>query len=158
MAAPARLRLVGEAATARLGARLAERLEPGQLLALRGGLGGGKSTLARALIRRLLADPDLTVPSPSFALVQPYRGAAGPVLHADLYRLSRAAEIAELGLFDDPDAIVVVEWPERSPDLLARADLTVDLAIADNGEARTATLASPSGTFDPADLAAALSG
>src|SRR5690554_1580879 len=82
-------------------------LTPGDIVALNGDLGAGKSALARAIIRSLATDPALDVPSPSFALVQPYDTPRGPVLHADLYRLADASEADELGLLDTPDAIIL---------------------------------------------------
>ena len=132
----ARLHLADDAATAAFGARLAHVLKPGDLVLLDGDLGAGKTALARAVIRTLAGDPRLDVPSPSFALVQPYDLPAGPVLHADLYRLSSEAEIDELGLFDRPETIVLVEWPERAPSLAARADVTVRLSVPRGGEGR----------------------
>jgi tRNA threonylcarbamoyl adenosine modification protein YjeE len=128
--------LPDEAATTVFGAGLAAGLRPGDLVLLEGDLGAGKSTLARALIRTLVGDPALEVPSPSFSLVQPYDGPGGPILHADLYRLGSAAEVDELGLFDRPEAIVIVEWPERAPDLARRAVLTLALAIPPGGHGR----------------------
>jgi tRNA threonylcarbamoyl adenosine modification protein YjeE len=128
--------LPDEAATAAFGAGLAAKLRPGDLVLLKGDLGTGKSTLARALIRALVGDPALEVPSPSFSLVQPYEGPAGPILHADLYRLGSAQEVDELGLFDRPEAVVIVEWPDRAPDLARRATLTLTLAIPSGGKGR----------------------
>jgi tRNA threonylcarbamoyl adenosine modification protein YjeE len=125
-----------EAATTAYGTALAADLRAGDLVLLQGDLGAGKSTLARALVRALVGDPALEVPSPSFSLVQPYEGPAGPILHADLYRLASAAEVDELGLFDRPEAIVIVEWPERAPDLARRATLTLVLAIPPGGTGR----------------------
>ncbi|MGN6100907.1 MAG: tRNA (adenosine(37)-N6)-threonylcarbamoyltransferase complex ATPase subunit type 1 TsaE [Devosia sp.] len=136
------IHLPDEAATAALGARLAGTLAPGDLVLLEGDLGAGKTALARAIIRTLLRDPALEVPSPSFALVQPYDGEGVSIIHADLYRLASARDIEELGLFDDPAAIVLVEWAERAPGLAARADLVVDLAVAPDG-GRTAVLTRP---------------
>lgn len=130
-------------ATLGLGRRLAEGLRPGDLVLLEGELGSGKTALARAMIRRLMNDAALEVPSPSFALVQPYAGNALAVLHADLYRLTATREIDELGLFDDPEAIVLVEWPERAPELADRADLIVRLAIPPDGQGRTARIERP---------------
>ena len=127
-------------ATAALGRRVAAALRPGDLVLLEGDLGAGKTALARAIIRTLLADPDLDVPSPSFALVQPYDGNGLSVLHADLYRLASEREIDELGLFDRPATIVLVEWPERAPSLADRADLRVQLSIPAGGEGRLAEL------------------
>ncbi len=128
-----RLHLPTEAETAALGPRLAQALRPGDLVLLRGGLGAGKTALARAIIRAVLKDEALEVPSPSFALVQPYAGPAGPILHADLYRLGAERDFDELGLFDDPNAIVLVEWPERVPSIVERATVTVELGIAKSG-------------------------
>lgn len=132
--------LSDDAATAALASRIARELRPGDLVLLQGGLGAGKTTLARGLIRQLLDDPLAEVPSPSFALVQPY--AVGPltIVHADLYRLAGERDIDELGLFDRPDAIVLVEWPERAPGLAARATLGVTLTIPPGGEGRLAEI------------------
>lgn len=132
----ARHHLADDAATAAFGARLAAVLRPGDLILLDGDLGAGKTALARAVIRTLVGDPRLDVPSPSFALVQPYDTPGGPILHADLYRLSTEAEIDELGLFDRPETIVLVEWPERAPSLAAQADVTIRLAVPKGGEGR----------------------
>ena len=129
--------LPDDAATAKLGIDLATRLRPGDLVLLSGDLGAGKTALARAIIRHLMGDPILDVPSPSFALVQPYDRLGVSILHADLYRLASEREIGELGLFDRPDAIVLVEWPERAPGLAARADVSVDLSIPPGGVGRT---------------------
>lgn len=128
--------LKDEAATIAAGERIAAGLKPGDLLLLQGGLGAGKTTLARAIVRRLAGDPDLEVPSPSFALVQPYDMPAGPVLHADLYRLAHEGDISELGLFDRPEAIVLVEWPERAPSLVSRANLNIRLDVPKDGRGR----------------------
>ena len=133
-----RIFLADEAATTALGTRLAGGLAPGALVLLSGGLGVGKTSLARAMVRALVGDPAMDVPSPSFALVQPYEAAGIPVLHADLYRLHDAREIDELGLFDRPDAIVFVEWPERAPELANLATMAVALAIPADGIGRVA--------------------
>jgi len=132
------LHLADDVATAELGRRLADALRPGDLALLQGDLGAGKTALARSIIRTLMGDAELDVPSPSFALVQPYEGNGQSVLHADLYRLASEREIDELGLFDRPEAIVLIEWPERAPGLAARADLTVRLSLPTTGEGRLA--------------------
>jgi len=124
-------------ATAALGAELAGSLVPGDLVILNGDLGAGKTALARAIIRRVAGDLTLDVPSPTFALVQPYDTPRGPVLHADLYRLGDPREVDELGLLDNPAAIVLVEWAERAPELVAAATLVIDLAIPAGGVGRT---------------------
>lgn len=128
--------LPDDAATAALGAELAATLIPGDLLILEGDLGAGKTALARAIIRTLANDSTLDVPSPTFALVQPYDTAKGPVLHADLYRLGDPREVDELGLLDNPNAIVLVEWAERSPEIVAAASVVVALAIPPGGVGR----------------------
>jgi tRNA threonylcarbamoyl adenosine modification protein YjeE len=133
--------LADDAATTALGARLAALLRPGELVTLSGELGAGKTTLARAILRALAGDPELEVPSPTFALVQPYSLGGRGVLHADLYRLREPREVDELGLFDDPGAIVLVEWAERAPGLHSRATIEVSLAIPPDGAGRTGTIA-----------------
>ncbi|MFE1599366.1 tRNA (adenosine(37)-N6)-threonylcarbamoyltransferase complex ATPase subunit type 1 TsaE [Methylobacterium sp. ID0610] len=122
--------LPDETATEDLGRFLAELLRPGDLVALSGGLGGGKTTLARALIREMTGDPDLDVPSPTFTLIQPYEGRGGvPLVHADLYRLRGPDELVELG-FDEltERAIALVEWPDRLPPR-SGPTLAIDLAL-----------------------------
>jgi tRNA threonylcarbamoyl adenosine modification protein YjeE len=136
-----RIFLGDDAATAALGAQLAAALKPGDLVLLQGGLGAGKTALARAMIRTLTDDAGLDVPSPSFALVQPYEANGKPLLHADLYRLREAREMDELGLFDRADTIVLVEWPERAPELFPRASVMVTLSIPADGRGRVAEIA-----------------
>lgn len=122
-----------ETATARLGEDIAMALKAGDVLALSGDLGAGKSTLARALIRALADDEALDVPSPTFTLVQSY-DARVPVHHFDLYRLSSAAELDELG-FDEALAggAVLVEWPDRAEELLPASTVLVELEHRGDG-------------------------
>jgi tRNA threonylcarbamoyl adenosine modification protein YjeE len=103
-----------EAALAAKATALAAVLRPGDTVFLYGGLGAGKTFFARALIRALSGDPGLSVPSPTFTLVQTYDTAAGFLSHFDLYRLEEPEEVLELG-WDDAlaDGIALVEWPER---------------------------------------------
>jgi len=106
--------LADEAATQALGAALGAVLRAGDVIALSGPLGSGKTTLARALLRALGEEDE--VPSPSFALVQPYDTLSPPVWHADLYRLEDPSELAELGLDEIlAEGALIVEWPERAP-------------------------------------------
>lgn len=128
--------LADDAATAAFGTRLASVLVPGDIVLLDGDLGAGKTAMARAIIRSLCRDPDLDVPSPSFALVQPYECEGQTILHADLYRLAGESEIEELGLFDDPDAIVLIEWPDRAPRLRKLATIVLQLAVGTGGKGR----------------------
>ena len=133
------LLLADDDATAALGRRLAAALKPGDLLLLYGDLGAGKTALARSIIRTLMADPDLDVPSPSFALVQPYDGNGTSVLHTDLYRIRDPREVDELGLFDRADAIVLCEWPEQADhEFTDRATGEVSLSIPPSGIGRLA--------------------
>src|SRR5687768_3149868 len=105
------LLLTDEAATARLAEDIAAVARPGDLIALSGGLGVGKTSFARALIRTLAADPALEVPSPTFALRIDHALPRMNVVHADLYRLAGAGELEELGLDEAlAEALVLVEW------------------------------------------------
>lgn len=106
--------LRGQEATAAFGAALARSARSGDVITLSGPLGVGKTALARGFIAQLGHDGD--VPSPSFAIVQPYEELEPPVWHVDLYRIERAAELAELGLESAQGAIMLVEWPERAGD------------------------------------------
>ena len=136
---PEPLLLADDEATADLGRRLAAALKPGDLLLLYGDLGAGKTALARAIVRTLMADPDLDVPSPSFALVQPYEGNGRSVLHTDLYRIRDPREVDELGLFDRPESIVLCEWPEQADnEFTGRATGEVSLSIPPSGIGRLA--------------------
>ena len=98
----------------RIGAAIAKSLRPGDVVALSGDLGAGKTTLARAILAALGLEGE--APSPTFAIVQPYEPpeTACPVLHIDLYRLDEPEEVAELGLDDARyDHALLIEWPER---------------------------------------------
>ncbi|HEV7277452.1 MAG TPA: tRNA (adenosine(37)-N6)-threonylcarbamoyltransferase complex ATPase subunit type 1 TsaE [Devosiaceae bacterium] len=132
--------LADDDATAAFAARVAAMLQPGDLVLLEGDLGAGKSALARGIIRTLARDPRMEVPSPSFALVQPYTVAGWTVLHADLYRLQEAGEVEELGLLENQQALVLVEWPDRAPQLRSRATVLIAMAIPAGGAGRTATI------------------
>lgn len=112
-ASPLHLTLSDADATAALGRSLAGVLGPGDAVLLSGTLGAGKSTLARALIRAVLSEPEAEVPSPSYTLVNVYETPEFEIWHADLYRLGGGDEIAELGLGDAAGAILLVEWPDR---------------------------------------------
>ena len=104
--------LKSEAETAALGARLAAAVRGGDVITLSGPLGVGKTALVRALIAALGHEGE--VPSPSFAIVQPYEALDPPVWHVDLYRIEGPGEIEELGLDSAADALLLVEWPERA--------------------------------------------
>ena len=126
--------LPDEAATERLGAALASRLRPRDVVALQGGLGVGKTTLARAILRAASGDPALIVPSPTFTLVEIYDTPAGVFWHFDLYRLEEPEQVFELGWEEArADGMALVEWAERLGTLLPRERLTVTLAMEGDG-------------------------
>jgi len=132
--------LVDLAATQALGADLAAMARPGDVLALWGDLGSGKTTLARGFLRALGHLED--VPSPTFTLVQVYELARLTVWHFDLYRLTRAEDVWELGLEEALAAgVSLIEWPERLGSLLPADRLDIALEVAD-GDTRRATLTS----------------
>ena len=131
-------RLADERATVLLGQDIAAALRHGDVLALQGDLGAGKTTLARGLIRALAADPVLEVPSPTFTLVQGYE-ARIPVQHFDLYRLSSVDELYELG-FEEAGrhGIAIVEWPEKAGGHLPAGSISIELSH--EGEGRHARI------------------
>ena len=106
------MKLEDEQATAACGAALARAAKPGDVITLSGPLGVGKTALARGFLAALGHEGE--VPSPSFAIVQPYEDLDPPVWHVDLYRIEEASEIDELGLDSAADAILLLEWPERA--------------------------------------------
>lgn len=123
------LTLNGLADTEALGVAIAGGLRVGDTVALKGDLGAGKTTLARAILRGLCVAED--VPSPSFTLVQEYETPKLAVRHYDFYRLESAREIDELGIDDAlDDGAVLIEWPERAEDCIARDALRVSLSAS----------------------------
>ncbi|MBL6613275.1 MAG: tRNA (adenosine(37)-N6)-threonylcarbamoyltransferase complex ATPase subunit type 1 TsaE [Reyranella sp.] len=133
------LSLPDEAATERLGGALAQKLRPRDVVALQGGLGAGKTTLARAILRAASGDPDLIVPSPTFTLAEVYDTPRGTFWHFDLYRLETPEQVFELGWEEArADGVALVEWADRLGPLLPADRLTVTLAI--EGEGRRAEL------------------
>ena len=136
------MRLADEAAMLALGASLAALVRPGDVIALRGDLGAGKTTLARGLLAALgLAEE---APSPTFAIVQPYAPPEVrlPVAHVDLYRLEDEEDALELGLDELSDeGVLLVEWPERLGDAHWRVALLLAIAVEEDGARRlTATV------------------
>ena len=109
-----RLKLKDESETQSLGEKLAAIARAGDVLLLEGPLGAGKSSFARAFIRARLGDARLTVPSPTFTLVQTYDAPDGTqIWHYDLWRLDGPAGLEELGWDEALEGIALVEWPER---------------------------------------------
>lgn len=126
--------LVSLEAMQTFGARLAELARPGDVLALSGDLGAGKSTLARAILKALGFAGE--VPSPTFALILPYDPpeVRFPVIHADFYRLEGAADLEELGLDAGDAALLIAEWPERVGGLAGPDTLQLRIAGTDASE------------------------
>ncbi len=119
------------AETEALGVALARQLRAGDVVTLSGGLGVGKTTLARAILHGLGHQSE--VPSPTFAIVQPYEELEPPVWHVDLYRIEHAAEMEELGLDGAAEAALIVEWPERAGDGAWSGALALSLDLAEAG-------------------------
>jgi tRNA threonylcarbamoyladenosine biosynthesis protein TsaE len=126
--------------TIELGRRLAAALPKRAVVLLIGNLGAGKTTLAKGIINGLCgADPD-EVASPTFTLIHEY--ADGRVYHIDLYRLDRPEQVATLGLDEifDREAVVLIEWGERFPELMPAGHIEIRLeALGENGRRITVT-------------------
>jgi tRNA threonylcarbamoyladenosine biosynthesis protein TsaE len=139
-----------EEATARTGAVLAARVRAGDVITLSGPLGVGKTALARGFLAALGHPGE--VPSPSFAIVQPYDDVDPPVWHVDLYRIERPSELEELGLDSAADAVLLVEWPERAGDNAWPDALRLSLDFAEEDARRLTAKVPPSweGRWPPA--------
>ncbi len=134
------------AQTQEFGQILARHLNPGDVVFLNGDLGAGKSALARATIRALLNQPTLNVPSPTFLLTLPYENEQWQILHADLYRIKVPEEVDELGLFEDPETIVIIEWPEKAETHLGAPTLSISIGFSSNSEERVMRITSEQGS------------
>ena len=133
--------LADEQATSRFGDDVAAALRHGDVVALRGDLGAGKTALARSIIRSLAGDDLLEVPSPTFTLVQSYE-ARLPVAHFDLYRLGSPSELDEIGFAEQAaEAVTLVEWPERAGNRMP-AD-AIEIALEHQGPGRLARISAP---------------
>jgi len=131
--------LPDEAATIAFGQEVLDALPAdlaGWTLLLRGELGAGKSTFARALIRA--AGHEGPVPSPTYTLVEPYSLSRGNIYHVDLYRVSDEEELRYLGWNELDNGCRIVEWPDRAPGITEQADLSLTLTY--DGEGRSADL------------------
>lgn len=127
-------------ATERLGLFLAERYQnKPALLLFSGPIGAGKTTLLRSFIKALLKE-DITISSPSYSYLHIYEKNP-PIFHFDLYRIEHHNELEELGLLEqiyDPNALRLIEWPERMPELINQADAHIILDF--KSKKRTATI------------------
>ena len=124
------LLLNDEGETLALARALADVLAPGDLIALEGGLGAGKTTFARGAIHGLAVPTEIAVTSPTFALLHQYEGRL-PIAHADFYRLADDSELEELGVDEllEEGSVLFVEWGRKFPWVESRASLWVDLEI-----------------------------
>ena len=114
---------------------LSGNLKAGDQVLLQGTLGAGKTSFARALIRKLIGDETQSehIPSPTFTLVQSYEAEEFEILHADLYRLADPSEIMELGLFDeDTPKLLIIEWPDRLGSMIDNHSLWIEFDIVDD--------------------------
>ena len=140
------IELAGEAATLALGASLASGAAPGRVLYLSGDLGSGKTTLARGLICAL--GHAGRVKSPSYTLVEDYELTRLHLYHFDFYRFKDKKEWLSSGFreYFGPDALCIVEWPERAAGVLAPADLEIELQFRGAGRIACLRPQSPSGS------------
>src|SRR5215831_6095243 len=131
-----------EAETADVGRTLAQSLEAGSVLLLMGDLGAGKTALVRGLAEGLGVAPE-EVSSPTFTLMQEYRGGRVPLIHVDLYRLNDPREIDDLGLEElGLDSVLAIEWAEKLPRPFTGAiDVRIDHG---DGDERRVTITPPS--------------
>jgi len=128
------LELKNEDSTILLGNILAQALPKqyaGILVALIGEMGTGKTTLVRAMLRYLGYNG--VVPSPTYTLVEPYEFDCGKIYHIDLYRINTESELEFLGWSDLSDGIMFVEWPQRIPNVLEKADIEFNINYKKSG-------------------------
>jgi tRNA threonylcarbamoyladenosine biosynthesis protein TsaE len=133
--------LKDEKATMAFGRKLARLLRAGDVVTLSGALSAGKTTLVRGVLQALGYTGE--VPSPSFALVQPYEALNPPIWHVDLYRIENASDLDELGLDDIREhGVLMVEWPNHAGSDVWPDALALSLEVEDNG-ARALTAGVP---------------
>jgi tRNA threonylcarbamoyladenosine biosynthesis protein TsaE len=134
--------LADEQATEELGRRIARTLRPGDIVALSGALGVGKTALARGILAALGHEGE--VPSPSFAIIQPYDELELPVWHVDLFRIEDVGELEELGLEAAAEGVLLVEWPEKAGAAAWPQALGLTLEFAEGGARRLTAKVPPS--------------
>lgn len=124
----------------KIGRSIAAGLHGGEIVTLSGTLGAGKTFLAKSIISSLGFNGDVS--SPTFAIIHEYDEPSMrlPIVHADLYRLDDPGELEELGLFDRPDSVVLVEWPEKGGTMLAEPDVAIRIEPLDDGTRRVEIL------------------
>ena len=134
--------LADELETVELGRKLAAVLRPGDVVTLSGPLGVGKTSLVRGVLAALGHEGE--VPSPSFAIVQPYEGLDPPVWHVDLFRIDDVSEMDELGLDSVSNGVLLVEWPEKAGAGAWPQALGLSLDFAEGGARRLTANVTPS--------------
>lgn len=126
------MKLKDERATLALGRKLAGRLKAGDVITLSGPLSAGKTTLVRGMLTSLGHVGE--VPSPSFAIVQPYESLSPPIWHVDLYRIDKISDLDELGLEEiRGDGVLIVEWPEHAGASAWPEALALSLEVHEDG-------------------------
>lgn len=120
-----------EQETLNYAAEIAKRLKTGDIVALHGTLGTGKTVFSKGIIQALCA-PDIDVPSPTFTIVQAYDSIKGPIYHFDFYRLKNPQEAFEIGIEDAfIDGICLIEWPDKIGNLLPKNRIDIYFDIQD---------------------------
>ncbi|MBE6042110.1 MAG: tRNA (adenosine(37)-N6)-threonylcarbamoyltransferase complex ATPase subunit type 1 TsaE [Clostridiales bacterium] len=134
------INISSEAETRELGLRIADALEPGDIIALVGDLGTGKTALTRYIAEGLGVTEEVN--SPTFTIVKEYRSGRIPLFHFDVYRLSSGSELLDIGAEDylDDGGVSVIEWADIVADVLPENALVVSLEYAGSGGERTVTL------------------
>lgn len=122
-----------EAAMMSFGGKLADKLEKGGVVLLKGDLGAGKTTLVRGLLKHL--GHTGIVKSPTYTLVEPYTLQNRKIYHFDLYRLGDPEELEYMGGRDywESDALCLIEWPQQAKGYLPEADLILEISYQDSG-------------------------
>lgn len=126
--------------TENLGAALAERLNPGAVVAFTGDLGAGKTAFVRGMARGLGIRTRVT--SPTFTIVNEYEGGRLPLFHFDLYRLGSGSELFDIGWEDylARGGVCAVEWSEQAPEAMDPEDIRVDIRRGENDDQRRITV------------------
>ncbi|AIF81747.1 hypothetical protein I862_05965 [endosymbiont of Acanthamoeba sp. UWC8] len=121
-------------------AKIAQKLEAGMAVCLKGDLGAGKTTLSRSLIRHIVQNQTLEITSPTFNLVHLYNAPNFKIWHFDLYRLKTAEEVYELGIEDAFNELAIIEWPEIIEEILPKNKIEIFIEFAENENSRKITV------------------
>jgi len=138
--------LKNETATVAAAQQLATTIKAGETIALHGELGAGKTLFSRALMQQL-GVKDEVIPSPTYAIIQPYQGDHFPIAHMDWYRMEDAESLLNIGIeaYLQPPWVSIIEWPQRAAELLPAAAYHITLKmVTDNPAARQLQIIHPS--------------